>query len=102
RPATYIEGAMSNLAVWLALATVLALLGIGLLVRSWRAVLVSVLSVALAVLASVLALRLAGVGANAVALAGLVAAVGVVLDDAVVDGWWARRRANGPDAVLDA
>ena len=102
RPASYIEAAISNLTLWLALATVLALLGIFLLVRSWRAVLVSALSVLLAVLASVLALRLAGVGANAVALAGLVAAVGVVLDDAVVDGWWVRRRATGADAVLDA
>jgi Cu/Ag efflux pump CusA len=93
RPAGYIQSAMTNLAIWLVLAALLVLLGIGLLVRSWRVVLVSALSIVLSVLVSILALRWAGLGANAVVLVGLVAATGVVLDDAVVNGWWARRRA---------
>jgi Cu/Ag efflux pump CusA len=94
RPASYIEQAVSRLALWLALAGLLALLGVGLLVRSWRAVLVSAISVVVAVAVSTLALWAVGMGANAVVLAGLVAAVGVVIDDAVVDVWHRRRRAR--------
>ncbi len=92
RPATYIEQAVSRLTLWLTLAGLLALLGVGLLVRSWRAALVSAISVVVAVAVSTLALWAVGMGANAVVLAGLVAAVGVVIDDAVVDVWRRRRR----------
>ena len=97
RPATYIEQAVSQLTLWLALACVLALLAIGLLVRSWRAVLVSAVSVVVAVAVAVLALRAVGMGANAVVLTGLVAAVGVVIDDAVVDVWCVRRHTRSSD-----
>lgn len=95
RSASYVGSAVSNLGVALGFGGLLAVVALGLLTRSWRRMAVSVASVVMSVAGAVLALRVAGLGANGVVVAGLVAAVGVVIDDAVVDVWRAGRGAGG-------
>lgn len=85
RPAGYLDLAGQNLGIWLLIGALLAALVIGFLLFSWRAALVSVLSVALSLAAALIALHLTGATANAVVLAGLVLAITVLVDDAVLD-----------------
>jgi CzcA family heavy metal efflux pump len=85
RLASYIEDSISNLSQALLLGAVLVVLMVGALLFNWRAALIAAASIPLALLAAVLALQLAGATLNTMILAGLVVALGVVIDDAVLD-----------------
>jgi len=85
RLASYVEDSIGNWALVIAIAAVLVFLVIGALLASWRSALISGVAIALSLLAAVFALHLAGATMNTMILAGLVVALAVLVDDAVVD-----------------
>ena len=84
RPASFVEKSIDNLALALILGAVLAALLIGAFLFRWRTALIALLVMPLSLVAAALTLHVAGTTMNAIVLAGLVAAIGVVIDDAVV------------------
>ncbi|MGH7526941.1 MAG: efflux RND transporter permease subunit, partial [Gemmatimonadales bacterium] len=90
RSASFIEMAFANLNKALVVAAVLAVLILGALLYDWRAVLISLVVIPLALVAASALVGLAGGTLNTVVLAGLVIALAVVVDDAIL----------GVDAIL--
>jgi CzcA family heavy metal efflux pump len=85
RLASYVEDSIDNLSVVIVIGAVLVILVIYAFLFDWRSALVSVVSVTLSLLAAAVALHLTGATINTMILAGLVVALAVVIDDAVVD-----------------
>jgi len=85
RLASYIEESIANLAYALAAAAFLVVAVIGVFLYNWRTALVAAIAIPLSLLAALLALQLAGATLNSMILAGMIVALGVVIDDAVVD-----------------
>ncbi len=85
RLASYIEDSIANLILAMVIGAVLVVLVIGAFLANWRSALVSFVSIPLSLLAAVIVLQLTGATINTMILAGLVIALGVVIDDAVVD-----------------
>jgi CzcA family heavy metal efflux pump len=85
RPATFIERAVDNLTTALLLGALLLLLVFGLFMFEWRSALISVTAVVLSLLAALAVLYLRDATVNAIVLAGLVMALGAIIDDAIVD-----------------
>src|SRR5438552_974570 len=85
RPATFIEMSIHNLTVALILGCVLVVLVLGAFLYEWRTALISVVAIPLSLMAAVLVFYLRGITINTMVLAGLVIAVGVVVDDAIID-----------------
>jgi CzcA family heavy metal efflux pump len=96
RPATFLETAVDNLTTALLLGALLLLLVFGVFLFNWRTALISILAVVLSLTAALSVLYLRGVTLNAIVLAGLVMALGVVIDDAVVDVENIARRLRQP------
>ena len=84
RPATFIETMIENLTATLILGAILLLLVLGAFLFNWRTALVSLVTIAASVAVTVLVLSWFGVGLNMMSLAGLVMALAIVVDDAVV------------------
>ncbi|GLZ34932.1 cation efflux system protein [Lentzea sp. NBRC 105346] len=84
RPASFIEKMKNNLATSLIAGAILLLLALAAFLFNWRTALVSVATVAMSVSATVLVLQWFGIPLNMMTLAGLVAALVVLVDDAVV------------------
>jgi CzcA family heavy metal efflux pump len=104
RPASFIESAIEKLRNSLLIGTVLV---VGLLLvtlRDWRGALVSFSAIPLALLTTVWILEAVGLSLNTMTLGGLVVALGVVVDDAVIDveNILRRRRVSGPEVDLVA
>lgn len=85
RPATFIEMAISNLTRTLVIGAVLVVLVLGVFLYGWRTALISLVAIPLALVAALLVLYLREATFNAVVLAGLVIALGLIIDDAIVD-----------------
>ena len=85
RPANYIELAMGNLATALLIGAVLVLLVLGAFFFEWRTTLISLVAIPLSLVAAVFVLYLRGATFNMMILAGLVIALGVIVDDAIID-----------------
>ena len=85
RPASFIESSKANVAKGAGIAAVLLLAGLALVLLGWRAALVNLITVPLALVAAALVLHLRGVGLNGLVLAGLLLAVGIAVDDSLVD-----------------
>jgi len=85
RPATFIEMSIDNLSMALFLGCLLVMLILGAFLFEWRTALISVVAIPLSLMAAMLVLYLKGVTINTMILAGLVIAVGVVVDDAIID-----------------
>lgn len=85
RPATFIELALNNLSRALFIATFLVILLLGLLLFEWRVALVSFIAIPLAITAAMLIFIARGMTINVMVLAGLAVAIGVVIDDAIID-----------------
>ena len=92
RAATFIESAMSNVVLTLALAVALIAAIVGAFLLQWRAVVVALVAIAVSIIAAGLVLQALGATLNALVVAGLVVALAVVLDDAIVDVDHALRR----------
>jgi Cu/Ag efflux pump CusA len=100
RPATFLEKALDNLGVATLLGLLLMIIVIAALSRSWRAAVISVAAILVSLTTALTVLHLRGVTFNTMVLIGLVVAVGVIVDDAVVevDNIWARfQRRRGLD-----
>ena len=85
RPASFIETAMDNLVLALLLGLVLLLLVLAAFLFNWRTALISLVAILVSLAAAGLVLHLRGATLNAMVLAGLVLAVAIVVDDAIVD-----------------
>jgi CzcA family heavy metal efflux pump len=85
RPATFIELSIDNLTKALLIGALLVVLVLGAFLFEWRAALISVVAIPLSLLAAVLVLYVFGVTINVMILAGFVIALGVVVDDAIID-----------------
>ncbi|MDT7726013.1 MAG: hypothetical protein QOI21_2589 [Actinomycetota bacterium] len=85
RPATFVESAIDNLARSLLIGALLMILMLGLFLWDWRTALISVATIPLSVITVGLVLEARGYTINTMILAGLVIALGDVVDDAIVD-----------------
>ena len=84
RPASFIDRMKDNLVTTLLISSLLLLLVLGAFLFHWRSALVSLVTVAASVSTTVLVLSWFGIPLNMMTLAGLVIALAVVIDDAVV------------------
>jgi Cu/Ag efflux pump CusA len=84
RLADYVEDSMSNLVLAILGGALLMLLCAGVLLTDWRSAVVAIASAALSLVAAVSVLQVAGATLNTMILAGLVAALALIIDDAVV------------------
>jgi CzcA family heavy metal efflux pump len=92
RPASFIDSAKHNLSLSLLIGLILAVALLGALLFDWRVALISFVAIPLALVAAAYVLYLRGATFNTMLLAGLVIAVGVIVDDAIVDVDNVRRR----------
>ena len=84
RSASFIEMAFANLTQALLITTVLGVLILGAVLYDWRAVVISLAVIPLSLVAATVLVRAMGGTFNTMVLAGLVMALGVVVDDAIV------------------
>ncbi len=85
RPATFIERALENLGRSMLLGCVLVMIVLVLFLFDWRSALISASAIPLSLTAAVLILYWRGGTINTMVLAGLVIALGEVVDDAIID-----------------
>ena len=85
RPATFIEEAIQNLTTALLLGCLLVVFVLVAFLFDWRAALISLVAIPLSLMAAALVLHIRGATINTMVLAGFVIAVGVVVDDAIID-----------------
>jgi Cu/Ag efflux pump CusA len=101
-PSDYLGAAADNLGLAIALSAGLLLLTLFALRFHWRAVIVGVITVPVSVIGAALVLHLLGYGLNALVIAGLAAAVAIVVDEAVAPQAAVlgrlRARSTSPDA----
>jgi CzcA family heavy metal efflux pump len=100
RQADFIEMALDNLTLALLLGCLLVVLVLLAFLFQWRTALISLLAIPISLMAAVLVLYLRGDTINTMILAGLVIAVGVVVDDAIIDveNIWRRMRQRGDES----
>ncbi|HTI67720.1 MAG TPA: efflux RND transporter permease subunit [Caulobacteraceae bacterium] len=101
RPANFISAALGGIGEDLVIGAVLIALVLFLFMRDPRTVLVSFVSIPLSLLAAVLVIGALGWTINTMTLGGLAVALGVVVDDAVIDveNIVRRLRTRGADDV---
>ena len=94
RPATFIEASVGNVSIALLVAFLLMTLVFGVILFDWRAALIALVTIPLSLSAAAAVLSLAGASLNVMVFAGLMVAIGVVVDDAAtsVDGVMRRMR----------
>ncbi|MHB8812058.1 MAG: efflux RND transporter permease subunit, partial [Steroidobacteraceae bacterium] len=105
RPASFIESALIRLRASLLIGAVLVVILLLATLRDWRGALISFASIPLSLLATVWILEMFGLSLNTMSIGGLVVALGVVVDDAVIDVeniTRRRRNAGAAGADLDA
>ena len=85
RPATFIEQSIDNLTTALLIGVLLVIFIIVAFLFEWRTALISLIAIPLSLIAAILVLDLGGTSINVMVLAGLVVAIGVVVDDAIID-----------------
>ena len=83
--ATFIEQSIDNLTTALLIGVVLVALIIITFLFEWRTAFISLIAIPLSLMAAILVLDLQGTTINVMVLAGLVVAIGVVVDDAIID-----------------
>lgn len=99
RLASYIEEAMWHLGLAAAAGAILLVLVAGAFFFHWRSALIVAIAVPLSLLAALATLQLAGATLNTMILAGLFVALGVVIDDTIVDVDRLRSRLREPRAA---
>ena len=111
RQANFIEQSIDNLELSLILGSLLVVLVLIAFLFEWRTALISLIAIPLSLMAALMVLYLRGDTINTMILAGLVIAVGVVVDDAIIDveNIWRRLRQRGdgtgrlaPRIILEA
>jgi CzcA family heavy metal efflux pump len=111
RQANFIEQSVDNLKLSLLLGSLLVVFVLIAFLFEWRTALISLAAIPLSLMAALMVLYLRGETINTMILAGLVIAVGVVVDDAIIDveNIWRRLRQRGdgtgrlaPRIILEA
>jgi CzcA family heavy metal efflux pump len=94
RAANFIDTSIHNLTVSLLIGALLVILVLGAFLFEWRTALISLVSIPLSLVAAGLVLYARGDTVNVMVLAGFVIALGVVVDDAIIDieNIWRRLR----------
>ena len=95
RPASFIESAIEKLRNSLLIGAVLVIALLLIALRDWRGALISFSAIPLTLLTTVWILDTFGLTLNTMTLGGLVVALGVVVDDAVIDVENVLRRLRG-------
>ena len=85
RPATFIEQSIDNLSTAMLIGILLVILIIIAFLFEWRTAFISLIAIPLSLVSALLILDLRGATVNVMVLAGLVVAIGVVVDDAIID-----------------
>jgi len=98
RPASFIESAIAKLRNSLLVGAALVIVLLLVTLRDWRGALISFSAIPVSLLATVWLLGLGGLSLNTMSLGGLVVALGVVVDDAVIDVENITRRRRGAGA----
>jgi CzcA family heavy metal efflux pump len=83
--ADFVKLAISNLTQALVLGFILVVVILALFLFEWRVALISLLTIPLSLIAAMLVLYKTGATINTMTLAGLVIALGAVVDDAIID-----------------
>lgn len=99
RPATFIEQAAGNVSLALLAGFILVAVVLLVFFRDWRAGLIGLVSLPLSLVAALLVLKALGATLNAIVVAGLVLAIGVIVDDAIVGIDEVLRRGRHPKGV---
>ena len=94
RPATFIDESIDNLTWALIIGSILVIVILVLFLFEWRTALISVVAIPLSLMAAMLVLDFRATTINVMVLAGLVIAIGDVVDDAIIDieNIWRRLR----------
>ncbi len=85
RPATFIEMSLHNLAWSMLIGAVLVIVVLALFLYDWRSAIVTVTAMPLSLAATAWVMTASGGTIDTMALAGLIIALGVVVDDAIID-----------------
>jgi CzcA family heavy metal efflux pump len=85
RQANFIDTAIHNLSISVILGCILVVFVLLAFLFQWRAALVSLLAIPLSLATAAIVLDLTGATINTMVLAGFAVAVGVVVDDAIID-----------------
>lgn len=85
RPATFIQQSIDNLTTAMLLGILLVILIIIAFLFEWRTAFISLIAIPLSLVSALLVLHARGGTVNVMVLAGLVVAIGVVVDDAIID-----------------
>ncbi|MDB5718658.1 MAG: hypothetical protein JWM38_2085 [Sphingomonas bacterium] len=85
RPATFIERSIDNLTRALAIGCLLVAVVLFIFTRDWRQAMISLVAIPLSLLGAGLVLLWSGATINTMVIAGLVIALGEVVDDAIID-----------------
>jgi CzcA family heavy metal efflux pump len=85
RPATFIELSLENLTRAMLIGAVLVILVLIAFLFEWRTALISLVAIPLSLLSAALVLYFRGTTINTMVLAGLIIALGEVVDDAIID-----------------
>jgi Cu/Ag efflux pump CusA len=85
RPATFIEMSLANLSRAALIGCLLVIGVLAFFLYDWRSALISVLAIPLSVVAAALVLFYRGGTIDTMVIAGLVIALGAVVDDAIID-----------------
>lgn len=85
RPATFIERSIDNLTDAMLLGALLVAIILVIFLFNWRTAAISLVAIPLSILGAILVLYWRGGTINVMTLAGLVIAVGEVVDDAIID-----------------
>ncbi len=85
RPATFIERSINNLTSALLTGCVLVIVVLILFLYDWRTAVISLTAIPLSLMATVVILYWLGLTINTMIIAGLVIALGEVVDDAIID-----------------
>jgi Cu/Ag efflux pump CusA len=83
RPATFIELAVDNLSLAITIGTILIIIAFFVFHYNWRTALVSTVAVIMSMIAASTVLFLSGVTMNMVIIAGLIIALGAIIDNAI-------------------
>jgi len=85
RPATFVEISIKNLTDSLLLGAILVVIVLFAFLFEWRIAMISLVIIPMSLMAALLVLNVQGATINVMVLAGLVIAIGAVVDDAIVD-----------------
>ncbi len=85
RPATFIERALENLSRAMLVGCLLVVVILSFFLYDWRTAVISSFAIPLSLVAAAVVLWFAGATMNTMVLAGLVIALGEVVDDAIID-----------------